>query len=363
MNTQQPLDNLLPGIRRKALKRVDKKPPGQLAASWSGDDLLYSGPGRTIFIVLPTPGCTWALAGSGGCSMCSYISDSPLQEVSSEELVEIFKDQFQRQIQKQEIKGPTAIKIFVSGSFLNKEEIPEEAQKEIFKIINGYDDVEEVVVESRPEYVNEEVLKSCCALIPNKIFEVAMGLETADDTIRLMRINKGFTREDFEKAMNVVNKLKSDFDVRAKVYLLVKPVLTSESEAIEDAVKSAQYAEEVGVSRVSFCPSTIHKGTLMEILWRRGSYQPPWIWSTMEIISQVRSSVKIPVIMDTAGFGTRRGPYNCKKCNSKLKDTIIKSNINQTIPEEFDCECKDKWLADIQYSDVTRSTTNLMKNR
>ncbi|NYB53016.1 MAG: archaeosine biosynthesis radical SAM protein RaSEA [Methanobacteriaceae archaeon] len=362
MNTKQPLDNLLPEIRRKALKKVDKKLPSQLAASWSGDDLLYSGPGRTIFIVLPTPGCAWALAGSGGCSMCSYIADSPLQEVTAAQLVEIFKTQLERQIQKQTIDGPTAIKIFVSGSFLNREEIPEEAQKDIFRIINEYDDIEEVVVESRPEYINEEVLNSCCTMIPGKIFEVAIGLESADDNIRLTRINKGFTREDFKKAVNVINKLKTDFDVRTKVYLLVKPVLTSESEAIADAVKSAQYAEKVGVNRVSFCPSTIHKGTLMEILWKRGSYQPPWIWSTLETIRQVRSSVKIPVIMDTAGFGTRRGPYNCKKCNSKLKDIIIKSNINQTIPEEFECECKDKWLADVQYSDVTRSTTNLSKN-
>lgn len=362
MNTQQPLDNLLPEIRKKALKRVDKQPPHEMAASWSGDDLLYSGPGRSIFIILPTPGCAWALAGSGGCSMCSYIADSPLQEVSPKELVEIFKEQIQRQVKKQEICGPTAIKIFVSGSFLNKEEIPEEAQKEIFKIINEYDDIEEVVVESRPEYVNEDVLRDCCTQIPGKIFEVAMGLESADDDIRLKRINKGFTRKDFEEAMNVINQVKSEFDVRAKVYLLVKPVLTSESEAIEDAVRLAKYAENVGVSRVSFCPSTIHKGTLMEILWRRGSYQPPWIWSTIEIIRRVRNTVKIPAIMDTAGFGTRRGPFNCKKCNSKLKDATIKSNINQTIPEEFGCECKVKWEADVEFSDMTRSNTNLSKN-
>ena len=349
-------------IRQKALKRVDKRPPRELAASWSGDDLLYSGPGRSIFIVLPTPGCAWALAGSGGCSMCSYIADSPLQEVSPKELVEIFKDQFQRQIEKQEIHGPTSIKIFVSGSFLNPEEIPKDAMKEIFEIINEYDDVEEVVVESRPEYVNEDILRECCALIPDKIFEVAIGLESADDEIRLKKINKGFTRKDFERAMNAIKNIRSDFDMRAKAYLLVKPVLTSEKDAIDDAVKSAQYAEKVGINRISFCPSTIHKGTLMEILWRRGSYQPPWIWSTLEIIRKVRSSVKIPVIMDTAGFGTRRGPFNCKKCNSRLKDAIIKSNIDQTIPEQFECECKVKWDADLEFSDVTRSTTNISKN-
>ena len=362
MKKQHPLDDLLPEIRRKALKRVSNRSTRELAASWSGDDLMYSGPGRSIFIVLPTPGCAWALAGSGGCSMCSYIADSPLEEVSSDELVDIFTSEFQRQTKKQQIIGPTALKIFVSGSFLNEEEIPAEARRAIFQIINEYDDVEEVVVESRPEYITEEVLKECCQLIPNKIFEVAMGLESANDEIRLHRINKGFTTEDFQKSMNIINKLKSDFNVRAKVYLLVKPVLTSESEAIEDAVKSAEYAEEVGVDRIAYCPSTIHKGTLMEILWRRGSYQPPWIWSTLDIIRKVRNTIKIPVIMDTAGFGTRRGPFNCKKCNSKLKNAIIKSNINQTIPEEFECDCKSKWEAEVEFSEVTRSTTNLSKN-
>ena len=148
-----------------------------------------------------------------------------------------------------------------------------------------------------------------------------------------------------------------------KAYLFVKPILTSEKDAIEEAVKSAEYAESVGVTRISFCPATIHKDTLMELLWRGGSYQPPWIWSIMEIIKRVRSSLKIPVIMDTAGFGSRRGPYNCKKCNSRLKSMIIESNLEQNIPEDFECECKDKWRSEVEFSNVTRSTTNLVRKK
>ncbi len=101
----------------------------------------------------------------------------------------------------------------------------------------------------------------------------------------------------------------------------------------------------------------------MELLWRGGSYQPPWIWSVIEIIKRVRSSVEIPVIMDTAGFGSRRGPYNCKKCNSRMKDMIIESNIEQSIPEDLDCECKVKWQVEIEFSDVSRSTTNLLRKK
>jgi archaeosine synthase beta-subunit len=363
MPTKDKPTNLLQNIRKKALNRIEKRRPRELAANWSSDDLLYSGPGRTIFMVLPTPGCAWALSGSGGCSMCSYVADSPLQKVTAQELMEIFHENLQVQINKSGIIGPTALKIFVSGSFLNPEEIPSEARHNILQILNKYPEIEEVVVESRPEFITEKVLRDCCELIPDKIFEVAIGLETANELIREQRINKGFTNQNFEKSMEVINKLKSDFKVKAKVYLLVKPILTSEREAIEDAMQSAIYAVEKGVDRITFCPATIHKGTLMEVLWRKGSYQPPWIWSILEITRRVRETLNIPVIMDTAGFGTRRGPYNCKKCNPKIKEMIIESNLNQNIPAEVDCACKNKWKADVKFSDATRSTTNLTRRR
>jgi radical SAM enzyme (TIGR01210 family) len=346
-------------LREKSLGRIDKKSPRELAASWSSEDLLYSGPGRTIFMVLPTPGCAWALSNSGGCTMCSYIADSPLEAVSAEEMLEIFHENLEKQIKRQEVDGPTAVKLFVSGSFLNPEEVPAEARQGILKSLADYPEIEEVVVESRPEYVTEEVLRDCCETLPGKIFEVAMGLETGDEEIRMNIINKGFSNKEFERAVGIIQKLKSEYQVRSKVYLLVKPILTSEKEAIVDAIQSAEYAEQSGVDRISFCPSTIHKGTLMEMLWRKSSYQPPWIWSVMEIIRRVRSLAKIPVIMDTAGFGTRRGPYNCKKCNSALKDMIIQSNIHQTIPEDFECECRSKWLAEVEYSGITHSASKL----
>jgi radical SAM enzyme (TIGR01210 family) len=344
-------------IRERSLRKMDKKSPAELSASWSSDDLLYSGVGNAIFIILPTPGCTHALSDSGGCTMCSYIADSPLEKVSSSELIDIFENLMERH----EIEPKTAVKIFVSGSFLNEEELPKVARDEILKRLNKEENIEEVVVESRPEFVTEDMLKECLKLLPDKIFEVSMGLESSSDYIKKFRINKGFLNEDFERAVGTIKSLKSDYKITSKAYLFVKPILTSEKEAIEDAVASAKYAEETGVDRIAFSPATIHKGTLMEVLWRRGAYKPPWIWSIFEIIKRVRNLVKIPVIMDTAGFGSRRGPFNCKKCNKKFKSLIIESNLSQTIPEEFECECKNKWLADVAFSDVTRSTTDLTK--
>jgi radical SAM enzyme (TIGR01210 family) len=353
------IQNLMQEIREDALNKMDRRPPQDLAPSWSGKDLLYSGKGNAIFIVLPTPGCAWAISGSGGCTMCSYVADSPLENVEPDLLVDIFK----KAIGKHEITEKTVVKIFASGSFLNPDEIPRSARNEILKILKDETNVEEVVVESRPEFITEEVLKECCETLGNKIFEIGIGLETSNDYTREKKINKGFSRKDFEMAVDIIKNTELKCDVRAKAYIFVKPILTSEKDAVEEAVESAEYAESVGASRISFCPATIHKDTLMELLWRGGSYQPPWIWSIIEIIKRVRGTVKIPIIMDTAGFGSRRGPYNCKKCNSQLKSMIIESNLDQSIPEDIECECKNKWKSEIEFSNVTRSTTNLLRKK
>lgn len=353
------IQNLMQEIREDALDKMEKRSPEDLAASWSGEDLLYSGRGKAIFVVLPTSGCAWAVSGSGGCTMCSYVADSPLENVDANLLVDIFK----KSMQRHDITEKTAVKIFVSGSFLNPDEIPKSARDEILNTLKDQEYVEEVVVESRPEFITQKVLKECCEALGEKIFEIGIGLETSNDYTREEKINKGFSREDFKKAVDTIKNTSLTCNVRAKAYIFVKPILTSEKDAIDEAVKSAGYAESVGVSRISFCPATIHKDTLMELLWRGGSYQPPWIWSVMEIIRQVRESVDIPTIMDTAGFGSRRGPYNCKKCNSRLKDMIIKSNLEQSIPEDLECECKNKWKSEIEFSDLTRSTTNLVRKK
>ncbi|MDI6725319.1 MAG: TIGR01210 family radical SAM protein, partial [Methanobacterium sp.] len=61
-------------IRKKYLNYMDPKSAQELSSSWTGDDILYSGKGNAIFIILPTPGCAHALSKTGGCTMCSYIA-------------------------------------------------------------------------------------------------------------------------------------------------------------------------------------------------------------------------------------------------------------------------------------------------
>ncbi|MDR3223594.1 MAG: archaeosine biosynthesis radical SAM protein RaSEA [Methanobrevibacter sp.] len=342
-------------IRTQSFEKMKKRSPKQLATSWYQDDLLYSGIGKNIFIIIPTIGCSWALGDSGGCTMCSYISDSFLEPVDAGKIFELFVNEFE----KYDLTENTGVKIFASGSFLNPIEVPVIARNKILRYLAQNKYIKEVVVESRPEYIKKDVLEDVFSHLGDKLFEVSIGLETSNDFTREEKINKGFSKEDFEKSIKIIKSLKNSYNIKSKAYILVKPILTNENEAIEEAIETSKYCEKIGVDRISFTPTTIHKGTLVEQLWKRGSYQPPWIWSVVEIINETSKNVNIPSFMDTSGFGSRRGPYNCKKCNKILKNTIIKSNLKQNLIEDIDCECKLHWIADKKSSNLNYSKTRI----
>ena len=345
-------------IRDKSIEYAKPKELDSLSASWYQEDLLYSGKGRTIFLILPTPGCSWALGPSGGCTMCSYISDCYLKPIENSKIIELFEKELGKWDYKEDYENgdKIAIKLFASGSFLNPEEVPKEARDYVLKKLADMEEISEIVVESRPEYVKEEVLDEIFDIIGDKLFEISIGLETSNEETRLNKINKGFNNKTFEKAINLIKEYKSKHNIKSKAYIFVKPILLSDQEAIKEAIETASYCEDLGVDRVSCCPATIHRGTLIERLWRRGSYNPPWIWSTIEVINTIRQNVKIPALMDTSGFGSRRGPYNCKKCNKELKHRIIDSNFDQS-QIEYDCECKKEWIAEVKFSDLNKSKT------
>ncbi|MCC7553229.1 MAG: archaeosine biosynthesis radical SAM protein RaSEA [Methanobacteriaceae archaeon] len=354
------IENLTKEIRNYAFENNKKKTAEQVATSWYGDDLTYSGPGKTLFMILPTPGCSWALGDSGGCTMCSYVSDTTLEPISDKTVMDLFKEHLNRHPLKEDYENgeKIAIKLFASGSFLNPNELSLNCRREILKILANMDEIDEIIIESRPEYINEEVLDEIFSIIGDKLFEISIGLETSNDNTRTEKINKGFTLKDFEYSIKLISKLKSEknYNLKSKAYIFIKPILLNEKEAIDEAIETARYCVEIGVDRLSFCPATIHGKTLIERLWRNGSYQPPWIWSTIEVINTVRENLEIPALLDTSGFGSRRGPYNCKKCNKDLKHLIIKSNLNQSIID-YDCECKINWVSDVKYSNMNYSKT------
>ncbi|WP_406533716.1 TIGR01210 family radical SAM protein, partial [Methanobrevibacter sp.] len=237
------IENLCKEIRQRAFERKDPKTPEQVGASWYNDDLTYDGVAKTLFIILPTPGCAWALGDSGGCTMCSYVSDCTLEPIDTETILKIFHSHLSRHPIAEEDK--ISVKLFASGSFLNPYELPKDARNEILKTLIDLGNVTEIIVESRPEYVKEEYLDEIHEIIGDTLFEVSIGLETCDDYTRLKKINKGFTCQDFENAVKLIQKLKDNkgYNLKSKAYIFVKPILVSETQAISEAIETARYCD------------------------------------------------------------------------------------------------------------------------
>lgn len=256
--------------------------------------------------------------------MCSYSLDA-----EEKAFIKDFKELLKKDVEK--------IKIFTSGSFLDKREVSETVRNQLLDMIKETD-VKEVTIETRPEYAGKALLVR--DRLGDITLEVALGLESARDRVLTFCINKGFLYKDF---VNAVRTLKN---IKIKAYLLIKPPFLTEYEAVEDAVYSAKTIAGM-VDVISFNPVVIHKNTLVEYLWRTGQYRPPWMWSVVEVLNRTRELA--PHIMcHPVAVGKYRGIRNGNcKCTFVLAKKIQEYSVtNDTIVHA--CECKNQWEKEME---------------
>jgi radical SAM enzyme (TIGR01210 family) len=321
------INETVKSIREKNLARSKSK---EDAGVWKEKDLHEGEVVDAGVVILPTKGCAWGR--KSGCTMCGYVYDS--SSLDDKHLFGLFKKALL------DLGGVSYLKIFNSGSFFDRNELSDQLVQSIAETINR-SDIQMVQVESRPEFLKKDVLKKFKGDL-NPELEVGIGLETSNDHIRMNCINKGFSFEDYRRAVRLCNSL----GVWVKTYLLLKPPFILEREAIADTVKSAADAAGAGSQKISINPVNVQRGTLVELLWRRGEYRSPWIWSLLEVLKQVSNSgLNIPIIAHPTGAGGKRGIHNCGKCDSSLIEAVRAFSLNQdqSLFEGLDCQCRGHW--------------------
>ena len=340
MTEHMTLTNIMRNIRGR--QKVKYNPPDRPTAVWTGKDLLDGKPVPALTIIFQTSGCRW-----NNCTMCGYVYDSAQRQPSHDELMKQFEyamslcrdDEF-------------IVKIFTSGSFLDDGEIAPYARKEILLRFAQDNRVKKVIAETRPEYVTRErVVQAVSAF--NR-FEVAIGLETSSDMIRKDCINKGFSFNDFVRACEAAGAEGAT----AKAYLLLKPPFLSEGVAMNDMIRSINdAAPHAGTISVNLC--NIQKGTLVDKMYERGDYRPPWLWSAVEVLKRGKEANLGTVIMsDPVGAGSSRGPHNCGKCDKDVAGAIRVFSLTQDarIFDGLDCECRELWRKSVEFEGFTFGT-------
>ncbi|MHA2385588.1 MAG: archaeosine biosynthesis radical SAM protein RaSEA [Candidatus Thorarchaeota archaeon] len=337
--------------RGSSLSRIRKKALSEPAAKWVAQSRIGCEVGHALSVVLVTAGCSHARGEKGGCTMCSYILDGASQQVSPENLVL----QFQRAMTSLEgLSGPISVKVYTSGSFLDSDEVTLEARVEILRIIAKDDRIRQVVLESRPEFVTDKTVELVRESLGDREIEMAIGLESIDDEVRSLCVNKGFSLSEFETAV----KTALAHDIGTRAYVLVKPPFLTERDALLDSIRTINDAANLGATTISVNPVNVQKHTLVERMWSRGKYRPPWLWTVTEILKQSRDQVssEVNIVCDPVAAGKPRGTHNCGKCDNAFIKAIREFSLDQNSEhfEGLECGCKPRWSHVLEHEDFSQ---------
>jgi radical SAM enzyme (TIGR01210 family) len=125
---------------------------------------------------------------------------------------------------------------------------------------------------------------------------------------------------------------------------MMKPPFIAEGDALEDMVKSvldaAPYADTISMNLCN-----VQRGTLVDELFYRKAYRPPWLWSVVEVLKRVHGKTGSVVTSDPLAAGQPRGPHNCGQCDATFADAIRKYSLTQdvTVFDGLRCDCKAAW--------------------
>ena len=205
-------------------------------------------------IILESGKCLWSK-----CIFCPFA----VKDIRKKSLNEL-KREFDEKLEK--VSKAKRLKIFSSGSFLDDSQMPAELRKHIIKRCLDHG-IEELVVESLPQFVTEKRLKELKSMAGDKLkITFAIGLEIADDEI-MRKIGKPFRLKDYEKATALLRQ--HGFGVRT--YLMVNlPFVKDIRKSLHDSIA---YAKEHSDS-VALINTFPRPKTELFRLWMDGKWRP-----------------------------------------------------------------------------------------
>ncbi len=221
--------------------------------------------------------------------------------------------------------GRTAaqVKLYNSGSFFDVAAVPPADYASIAARVSF---ASNVVVESHPRLVGQRSIRFRDLLAGS--LEVAMGLETVHPEA-LPRLNKRASLADFARAAEF---LRSN-QISLRAFVLVKPPFTTEPEAIEWAVRSAQFAFDCGASAVSLIPTRPGNAPL-DALIAKGEFAPPrleMLEAALEAVVGLKRGRAFADTWDLEQFSV------CPACLPGRKRRLEKTNLTQELQPPATC--------------------------
>lgn len=309
-----------------------------------------------VMIVLRSNGCQHYKT-NGGCSMCAHLNGAPLMEkithqnyveqwnsVLDGSFIEVSNSSFN-------LNDYPVVCVYNLGSLLNPEEISVETVKYIFETLNAYKGVKKVIIESRAEYVTDDILEAIHSVYDG-VVEVGIGVESTDFYIRELCHHKAIL--DTKIIKEAVENLHK-YGMKALAYVNFKPVFLTEAEAIKDAITtSVDCFKAFGFDAVSIEPTSLQENSLANYMYDLGLYRVPWLWSLRDIIHgiyEATDSNKLDIRLggyfdeevlsgsQGTGFAERNEIFphmtssNCSYCTNEFVNAIKQFNMTYDVSD------------------------------
>lgn len=307
-----------------------------------------------------TRGCTHDH--QGACTFCNYGSSTP---VSTPMMIGYVREG----LKSVPIDENTILLLTPSGSMFDDREVPDEAFNEILNLVHDTQ-CRSFLCETRAETIVEQKIRQYAQVLENKIASVEVGLESSNPWVLRYCINKQLSLGDYQQAIQLLNRYR----LGSSTTIMLGAAFLSPREAIEDTLATVRWAIEAGTDRVCIFPAHVKKWTLLEWLWNHGLYEPPSLWSLVEVLyrlgpelnprvytawykvyNQKSNEMDLDPVKDLQYLSS---PTTCPTCQSAVIDLLDEyRDLHDfgTIQAlwDMDCQCKRMWKETVARPEAT----------
>lgn len=261
-------------------------------------------------------------------------------------------------------EGETEINLSCLGSFFDDREVSPKARREILGEIAKREHIQLLGVESRANDVSEAKVREALSILGiGCCLEVGMGLESVNDFVRNVCVNKGLPLRRFERAVETIGKCGA----HAVGHVLFKPPFLTEAETISDAIATITYLDSLQVRRIVLMVANVKHGTLLGELYDHDFYRPPWLWSVLKTAMDIPRSARDRLLI----YGFRCGlpmtatGHNCPKCSQTIIELLEQfsgtgNHEHLYTASHIDCPCKTQWRVELDTDDLPPLPTRIL---
>ncbi|MBE5738679.1 MAG: TIGR01212 family radical SAM protein [Clostridiales bacterium] len=179
-----------------------------------------------------------------------------------------------------------------------------------------------LAVATRPDCIDEEIVKLLSEYQEKYYVYVELGLQTSNESVA-QKFNRGYTNEEFVSAVKLLNK----YNIDVVTHIMVG--LPYEEEG--DILNTVQFINSLNIMGVKIHSTYIIKNTALEHLYQNGEYSPIsldyYVDSVCNILSHLNPNIVICRITGDAPKDILVEPqWNARK-------KIVLNSINKTLNE------------------------------